>query len=161
MKPMKGFTLIETLVAITVLALAVAGPFQAIQGALRNSFVARDQLVAASLAQEGVEYVRSVRDGNYLGRQSWLTGLAACQPGPCVVDPTQGTVSASIAPLRLSPTGLYTQQVTGGHPLTRFTREVTMTTISTNEVLVTVTVEWQTGGGMFSLSVSENIRDWL
>ncbi len=162
---MKGFTLIETLVAVTVLSLAIAGPFQAIQGALKNSFVARDQLVAALLAQEGVEYIQSVRDSNYLSGNSWLTGLGACLPGPCVVDSTQGTVSGTVEPLRLSSNGLYNQQAAdaGTNRVTRFTRTIAITTVGSggNEVKVTVTVSWQTGAGSFSTVITENMRDWL
>ena len=159
----KGFTLVETLVAITILALAIAGPFQAIQGALRNSFAARDQLVAASLAQEGVEYIRSVRDSNYLsGSSSGLSGLSACQSGPCVIDPTNGTISGTVEPLRLSSGGLYNQQgVSSTNKLTRFTRTARLTTVSPNEVTVTVVVTWQSAGGTFTTTITENLRDWL
>lgn len=157
---MKGFTLVETLVAVTILTVAVVGPFTALQGALKNSFAARDQLVAASLAQEGVEYIRSVRDNNYLAGNPWLAGLAACQPGPCVVDPTQGTASGTVAPLRISSNSLYTQ-VVSGNTLTRFTRTVQIATLSANEVRVTVTVSWNTGGVPYTMQIVENLRDWL
>lgn len=159
---MKGFTLIETLVAVTVLTLAVAGPFNALRGALLNSYIARDQLVATSLAQEGIEYVRSVRDANYLAGASWLTGLSACMPGPCVVDPTQGTVSGTVAPLYLSTSGLYSQQNSAGAKVSNFTRTVTITTLAGGtEAKVTVSVSWQTHGGTFTSTLTENIRDWL
>lgn len=99
----KSFTLIETMVAVSILAVAVIGPFSAVQGALRNSYVARDQLTAASLAQEGMEYIRSVRDGNFLNNRNWMHGLdpatglgyACVGANPsqyCMVDPTRGDV---------------------------------------------------------------------
>ena len=62
----KAFTLVETLVAISIIMIAIAGPFQVIEHALASAQISRDELIGNSLAQEGVEYVRSVRDGNYL-----------------------------------------------------------------------------------------------
>ena len=110
----RGFTLVETLVAITIIALAIVGPLYAVQQSLNVSRVSRDQLVASALAQEAVEYVRSIRDGNYLynlrtgAARSWLYGIDGtagstnCSIARCVVDPTQNTVSRSISPLRTS-----------------------------------------------------------
>lgn len=77
----KGFTLVETLVAIMVLTLSIVGPFQIVQGVLQSAYSARDQLIAAGLAQEGIEYVRLIRDSNYLYNArngpsvTWLNGL--------------------------------------------------------------------------------------
>jgi prepilin-type N-terminal cleavage/methylation domain-containing protein len=109
-----GFTLVETLVAVAILATSIVGPFVAIQTALKASYSARDQLVATMLAQEGIEYVRGVRDSNYLyniknptlPQVSWLAGIDdsagstvnCVDPVPtdgtarrCVVDPTGST----------------------------------------------------------------------
>ena len=99
-----GFTLIETLIAILILTLSIVGPFQISQGVLNSAYNARDQLVAAGLAQEALEYTRMVRDSNYLynarfGANSvtWLNGMdgtngpncyfTANGSHPCVVEP--------------------------------------------------------------------------
>jgi len=57
-----GFTLIETLIAVTILTFAVSGPLYTAGRALVAAEIARDQLVASYLAQEGVESVRAMRD---------------------------------------------------------------------------------------------------
>lgn len=54
------------MVAITILALSIAGPLYAASRAIIAAQVARDQLVASYLAQEGIEYVRAMRDNEYL-----------------------------------------------------------------------------------------------
>ncbi len=159
---MKGFTLIETLVAVTVLTLAVAGPFNALRGALVNSYIARDQLVATSLAQEGIEYIRSVRDANYLGGSSWLTGLGSCTPGPCVVDTAFGTISGTVQPLRLSTGGLYSYVSSSGDKVSVYTRTVSITALAGGtEAKVTSSVSWITRGVTYTTTLTENIRDWL
>ena len=98
----RGFTLIETMVAITILVFALVGPFQIAQGVLTSAYTARDELIAASLGQEAIEYVREVRDSNYLYNAhhgqtlSWLSGFDGnttygpdCYQFACVVDPSQ------------------------------------------------------------------------
>jgi hypothetical protein len=57
-----GLTLVETLVAISILTIAVIGPLGIIAQALHTSYYTRDQMTAHYLAQEAVEYVRNLRD---------------------------------------------------------------------------------------------------
>ncbi|OGG64259.1 hypothetical protein A3J11_00300 [Candidatus Kaiserbacteria bacterium RIFCSPLOWO2_02_FULL_55_12] len=111
---MKGFTLIETLVAITILTLAISGPLFTANRAIVAAENARDQLTALYLAQEGIEYVRMMRDNSYLAayrdRQSgdissvaWdtfinglsdLSSVRQClAPKFCTLDPMQGSIS--------------------------------------------------------------------
>lgn len=59
-------TLIETLVAISILTVAIVGPMSLTMQSLAAAFYARDQITAFNLAQEAIESVRSVRDGNIL-----------------------------------------------------------------------------------------------
>lgn len=177
-----GFTLVETLVAIAVLTISIVGPFQIVQGVLQDSYLVRDQLIAGGLAQEGMEYVRQIRDSNYIyanhtaTSRPWLYGLDGstgpnCYTGACVVDPSQdGSANAVIScgsgdytcagrPLYLSTNDIYTQQTASGNP-TRFTRKVVLTFVSATETIVTVTVTWQNHGTR-TVTLTENLRDWL
>lgn len=178
-----GFTLIETLIAITVLTMSIVGPFQIVQGVLNSAYNSRDQLIGAGLAQEGMEYVREARDGNYLynvhgGAVAWMYGFDGTGGSPncysntgasqsdCAVDPQARTVTAcgsvgcTPGPLYINTnTYLYTQQNTGG-TFTRFTRTVRMTQISTSETLITVTVTWENHGSR-SVVLQEYLRNWL
>lgn len=182
----RGFTLVETMVAISVLAIALVGPYIAVTNALRGSYTARDQLIASQLAQEGMEYIRSIRDNNYLNGRSWLDGFSNAArdncynptpgggvSGVCTLDPILGDfhqtqaamveyTSASAAPtLNLNTARLYTQQTGSGFTPTSFKRTVQIATISATEVRVTMTVSWVTLGQTYSVVITNNLRDWL
>ena len=62
----RGFTLTETMIAITILTFAVAGPLFTASRSIIAADIARDQLTASYLAQEGIEYVRMMRDNAML-----------------------------------------------------------------------------------------------
>ncbi|MDP2665659.1 MAG: prepilin-type N-terminal cleavage/methylation domain-containing protein [bacterium] len=65
-KAVCGFTLIEAMIAVTILTFSIAGPLYTANIAIVASMTARDQLTASYLAQEGIEYVRAMRDYEYL-----------------------------------------------------------------------------------------------
>lgn len=166
----RGFTLVETLVAISILMISIVGPFYSVYKAVQVTYISRDQLIATTLAQEGVEYVRNVRDSNYLynlknssAPVSWMNGLSACTGKNCTVDATENTApttcSGTCNPLYISSTNLYTQQVTG--TATRFTRTVTITTVSANESTVTVTISWVNLHVPYTITISEHLYNWL
>ncbi len=62
----KGFTLIETLVAIAIIMVAITGPFVATENSISAVTVAHDKNIAIFLAQEGIEYVHTIRDKVYI-----------------------------------------------------------------------------------------------
>lgn len=75
----KGFTIVESLVAISILMIAVLGPLVVVSQAFKVSFFARDQMNSFYLAQEAIEYVRNTRDRNSLVEtdpNNWLNGIA-------------------------------------------------------------------------------------
>jgi prepilin-type N-terminal cleavage/methylation domain-containing protein len=91
----KAFTLVETLVAISILTIALTGPLAIIAQALRSSYFSRDQITAYYLAQEAVEYIRNQRDFNGLqgvsapAAEDWLHGVATDSD----LDPTDPNAS--------------------------------------------------------------------
>ncbi len=66
LNPVMGFTLVETLVAITLLLLVIVGPMTIASKGMRNAYFAGDQTTATFLAQEAIEHIQSLRDNNAL-----------------------------------------------------------------------------------------------
>jgi prepilin-type N-terminal cleavage/methylation domain-containing protein len=64
----KGFTLLETLIAIFLLTLALTGPIYIATLALRSSIESRDSISAYYLAEEVVEVIRNKRDTRSLSK---------------------------------------------------------------------------------------------
>lgn len=61
-----GFTLVETLVAITLLLLVIVGPMSIASRGIQNAYYAGDQTTATFLAQEAIEHIQGLRDDNAL-----------------------------------------------------------------------------------------------
>ena len=102
----RGFTIIETIVAIAILTIAMVAPLSLAQRGLNASVYARDQITAFYLAQEAIEYARNVRDNNNLlgrsGSSDWLRGLENCIDKTCGIDTTAvgaQTVDCNMAPV--------------------------------------------------------------
>ena len=65
-KNSKSFTLIETIVAISIFILGVLSVISYIQFSLKVLIRQQDSIIIQSLAQEGIEAARNFRDTNYL-----------------------------------------------------------------------------------------------
>lgn len=57
-----GFSLVETLVAITLLLVVIVGPMSISSSAARSTSYASEQVIAFFLAQEGAEIAQKARD---------------------------------------------------------------------------------------------------
>jgi prepilin-type N-terminal cleavage/methylation domain-containing protein len=172
----KGFTLLETLVAVSVLMIAITATFTAAQSGLSAAIEAKDQVVAFYLAQEAVESVRNVRDENAINVRNWLFGVSHVAADPCffgkacTFDPPTRTFTAcpsgpGTCPNLLqdmsavSPTyGMYGYNA--GWSSTNFNREISFASISSNEVLISVTVTWTKGLTTRTFRVRESLHNW-
>ena len=109
----RGFTLIETLIAISVLLLAITGPLTIATRGLTSAAFARDQVAAYYLAQEAVELIRNKRDNNHFANENWKDGTDSCfvEDG-CYVD--SATVDPIFTPCAESGCPLLQKSVTSG-----------------------------------------------
>lgn len=163
--------MIESLVAITIMMLAITGVATAIQTGISSYIFSKDQVIAFYLAQEGFEQIRNIRDENGILNQHWLTGISSGSSDPCyfgnacIVDPV-----GSAVPTRCSGVGscpVLRQNASTGFfgydsswPTTIFRREVVLTQINADEVSVLVTVDWSKGSVTRQFKARENILNW-
>lgn len=178
-----GFTLVETLVAISILSLSILAGFTAVQNSLKSSLTAKDQITAFYLTQEAMELIKNKRDENALyfitnGSRTWLTGMAEVANDPCYfgktcrIDSGTGTFTdcsvdgASCQNLRQdrvinsATKGLY--GYTGSWTLTNFRRTIAFQQIvAGQEVKVTITMNWTQGGINKSFQISQSLFNRL
>jgi prepilin-type N-terminal cleavage/methylation domain-containing protein len=74
----KGFTLIEMMVVLFVVGIGLIGALSFFNMNINSQFDAKNELIASSLAQEGADLVRNIRDYNILNptlRPHWYSQL--------------------------------------------------------------------------------------
>lgn len=72
----EGFSLIETLAVLFVISMALLGIVSLINQNIQVQNINKNNLIASSLAQEGIELIRNVRDANWLNSQAFDTYLS-------------------------------------------------------------------------------------
>ncbi len=60
----RGFTIVETLVAVAILMISIAGPLVVATKGLMAALVSKDQMIASYLAQDTMETIKNIRDNN-------------------------------------------------------------------------------------------------
>ncbi len=66
-----GFTLVETLIAVLILTISIGGLLSLAAGGFFSVRYSRNQIIANSLLQESIEYVRNTRDTSFLQGRGW------------------------------------------------------------------------------------------
>ncbi len=61
-----GFTLVETLIAISIFTVAIVGLMSVLASGISDTNYAKKKLIAQYLNQEGIEYIRNMRDSYVL-----------------------------------------------------------------------------------------------
>jgi prepilin-type N-terminal cleavage/methylation domain-containing protein len=162
----KAFTLIETLVAISVLSLAVVGPLYTASRATLATNLTHDKVIASYLAQEGAEYMRATRDTYFLENQSsgWNT-FVATMDSTCATACSLDTFSSAlqscfngVCPALRLYNNKY--QLTSGDE-TQFTRTISAE-ISSNDDTVTITseVSWAYHNLPYRVKIVTLLRPW-
>ena len=153
---MKGFTLLETIVAVGVIIIGLVSALTLITNALFFVSNVQDRLVAINLVEEGIEVVRNIRDNNWLQGVAWNNGL------------TDGNYQASYNSTSLSPyngssllfdaaTGLY-NYTTGVS--TNYIRQISISNLSSFEIRVISTITWQRRGITYTSSAESHLFNW-
>lgn len=185
-KTLRGFTLVETVVALAVLTAAIVGPMSLVSSGIVSARASKNLTIASYLAQEGMEIARGIKENNVLAGRSgnggdcndsanWNYGLCA---GAWRADiSTFSLLGNPDSPLLLDPgdPGFFNYQ--SGNP-TAFARRVDIAslvspaddeadavsglTIPAADILeVTVTVAWREGFGLArEIALRERFYNW-
>ncbi len=160
----KGFTIIEALVAVFILTVGITGCVVLANQVLSASELSKNRLIAANLAQEGIEVVRNIRDTNWLVGQDWDTGLSA---STACGSPTDWEVDYSTTSLSDTYDGDYLKIDAdnglygyAGTTTTTFQRKITICYSQIYEMKIETTVYWKTKGTTKSILMTEYLYNW-
>jgi prepilin-type N-terminal cleavage/methylation domain-containing protein len=167
LKQNRGFTLIETLVALAIFASSIVALISIAASGVADANFAKNKFIASYLSQEGVEMVRNMRDSNSLAGGNWAafkTAVSSCYaPNGCTIEPSNLAAAAcgtaNGCQLNYNSGGFYTYAVA---PASAFYRKITVADVGAgSEVAVSSTIYWRQGTIVFNTVYTENLFDWI
>ncbi len=155
-KNSKGFTLLETIVAVGVIMVGLIAVLVLINNSLSYVSLIKDRLIAAYLNSEGLEVARNIRDNNWLQNLAWNNGLS------------NGDYNIAYNSLSLSPyvdtellidasSGLYNYSSGSS---SGFKRKISISNLSSYELRVISAVTWQRKGNSYTNSAEDHLFNW-
>lgn len=160
----KGFTLIETLLAIFILSTATVAVLGLTSSGTRSADQSSQTIIAEPLLSQVVEAMRQLRDTNYMSGNDWLTGIdpectgaSGCSLDFSGASPVFTACSGTCPELTIYNNEYSTNQ---SGTATGFTRTITVTSVSSTEASVAAEVTWSERGQDFSVNTVETLRDW-
>jgi len=186
----RGFTLVESLVAISIFTLSLVGILVSLGQGISDTGFAKNKLIAEYLAQEGIEYVRNLRDTYVEYSLNATTGWSAFNQK--LINASCNSVkgcyfgdlgSAAFTNSSMPITGIIFTACTSTNndcsdaPLkydatngkynytsganSGFYRKITFTVNSATSAKITSVVSWKLKSIQHSVTQVENIYQWL
>lgn len=164
----KGFTLLEIIIAISILSIGIAGSVSLVNRTISLGFAVSKQLTAAYLAQEGMEIIHNIRHTNWIEDGVPILSPVAWDDGLIDGDSCVNYNSTSlITPCAAASRRLYIlddgTKLNYAHSVTPvitvFSRYINITHLldSTEPyILVKSIVEWDTG----TIQAEERLYNW-
>lgn len=164
-KRQSGFSIVEAMVAITVLLISIAGPMTIAQKGLSTARISVDQITAFYLAQEAIEGIRHIRDSNILSERNWLSGLSVCLDGACTIDVTKNDEISACSGEGECPTLKYDSRTNlygydDRWEDSKFKRNMKIRQVGPNEISVEVSVSWATGFFTKDIVIKDHMLNW-
>lgn len=167
-KNAKGFTLIETLVAVLILSGVLTGLIVISSQGIFNGSLVQQRIIAQYLAQEGVELIRAQRDTYSIVQDSWIG-----DPENVVYQECVSTDGCMIDVIDILPIACddqcellkYNEDLGtywyGDGEKTIFLRIIFLEEISSGGFEVNSIVEWKRGSETKSIEYKEYLFDWI
>lgn len=157
-KKQKAFTLVELMVVIVILSIGLIGVVNLVSRIFISARLIASKLVAAYLAQEGVEIVKNIRDTNWVeGAATWDQDIFCCGSSPCDCQADYNDQALSLydnSYLKIDG-GFYNYDV-ASTTNTKFKRKINVQQTAIDEISTSVTVSWDN----YEVQVFEKIYDW-
>lgn len=183
-----GFTLVETLVAISIFTIALLGMLNITGGSISDTNYAKDKIIATYLSSEGIEYIRNLRDTYNLyqanGWNGFLNHIQVCNVDNktgCYINPNNINFANDTQPMKAlevfeCPLGVcpnfrfqpalatYKYNYNSGN-LTSFNRKIFIKILPTQniqdkEIEVTSIVSFTTGRRSSSVTFTTYLKNW-
>lgn len=166
----------EALVAIAIFSTSILSLMLVLASGISNTNYAKNKITASYLAQEGIEYLRNMRDTYvlYPVNGTWnnfKTELVSCSSVnkcgfntalysfPLDNDFIKKCVTGPICNVYLN-NGTYNTDASGAD--SGFTRKIWVDVIDPNkEIKIFSNVSWAQGSGSYSITFSENLFNWM
>lgn len=163
-----GFSLLEALIAISVLTVALLGVYNLVSLGVSKASLAKNQNIAFFLAQEGQEYISNYRLNNVLNPdKDWLDNLGPCWAQGCYVDAVNNEIKnmetclddCSIIKFD-SATG-YNYDESDPQTPAKFKREIKIQRYGDNEIKVEVKMLWKEHNQEKSFILENRLFNWI
>lgn len=160
-KKSTGFTLIEVIGALFVVSVGIIAIFSLIIQTTSLLDISSDRLIAAYLAQEGLETIRNIRDANILRNDNWDKDISADTSYKLDYKSQKFPDNCQLA------TGNYlkynntdkTYNCSSG-TASKFKRQIIVSKPNSTTTNIVVKVEWSSKNRNHQITGQENLYDW-
>lgn len=157
----KGFTLIETLVSLLILSLVITSVITLLSSSIFSARYAKNEIKAIYKAQEGVDYIRNLRDSIAFLQNDWLAfsdslDVNCGTADGCIINKPFTTTSF----VGLSVTAAPTTPLLPGEFRNVIKTECVDITSNCDELKIESTVYWQNGQVDKSRTLKASLTRW-
>jgi type II secretory pathway pseudopilin PulG len=182
-----GFTLVETIVAIGIFTFSLLGLIVVLGKGIADTDYAKAKNTSAYLAQEGIEYVRNMRDTFMLYDSTPATGwadfTAKLTAGGCFgANGCYINADAIFTTPERTPPLTYITFTSCGSTCTQllydassgkydypplsgvnsgFTRKIKVSSVTTDQIRISSTVYWAQGTNTYNITFSDDLYNWI
>lgn len=165
-----GFTLVETLVAVSIFTVSILGLMTVLSDGIADTNYAKKKIIAEYLSQEGIEYIRNMRDTYvlYTTFNKWTDFKSKLSPcvsnNECGFDNTLFPPDVFVCSTHGEQCKLYVENGNYNTNLlgddSGFTRKIRVDTINQDQLRIFSTVSWSQDSGEHSVVFSEDLFNW-
>lgn len=162
---MKGFSFLEIIISVLMATIVFVAILSLSFQSLVSADQSRDTYIAANLASEGIEIVNNIRSNNWitLGRDFWRNGLNDGVFYIAQYD-SNSLITDTLNPyLFIDSFNSYCYEsinCVGLSKQSKFKRQIQISTISSDQMKIISTINWEYNNKSKTVSVEEQLYNW-